>query len=262
MPRLVGNNSGDDAGMQTYQIGGSNFTFQATRIGGLGASGYTLVTIVVDTTGSTSGFTQQLREMLLTVIAACQKNARKEFLLVRVIVFSTSYNNGHEELHGFTRVLEINTSDYPTIHASGATPLWDATFSGVGAMAEYAEDLTSQDFDVNGILFVITDGVEGDWSGNPVSTVRPAEIKAKLAKITTGELMESMLAILIGINADHCRSELEQFRVDAGFDQYTDAGNATPDSLAKLAAFVEFSISSQSQALGTGGPSQSIPATI
>lgn len=261
MPKLVGG-TGGDAGMQTYTIGGSNFTFQATRIGNLGAPGYTLVTIVVDTTGSTSGFTEQLREMLLTVIAACKRNARKEFLLVRVIVFATTYQNGHQELHGFTRVLEINTDDYPTFNASGATPLWDATFSGVGAMAEYAGDLTAQDFDVNGILFVITDGVEGDWTGKPVSTVRPPEIKAKLAAVVTGELMESMVSILIGINAATCRNDLERYREDVGFTQYTDAGDATPESLAKLAAFVEFSISSQSQALGTGGPSQSIPATI
>lgn len=259
MPKLI---QGGDGGMQTYKIGGSNFTFQAARIGNLGASGYTLVTIVVDTTGSTSGFTGQLREMLVTAIAACQKSARKEFLLVRVIVFSTSYANGHQELHGFTRVLEINPDDYPTFNAAGATPLWDATYSGVGAMAEYAEDLTSKDFDVNGILFVITDGVEGDYTGQPVSTTRPAMIKAKLAEVTTRELMESMVSILIGINVDQYRAQLEQFRLDAGFDQYTDAGDATPASLAKLAAFVEFSISSQSQALGTGGPSQAIPATI
>lgn len=260
MPKLV--QGSGDAGMQTYQIGGSNFTFQATRIGNLGAPGYTLVTIVVDTTGSTTGFTEQLRKMLLTVIAACQRNARKEYLLVRVIVFSTSYHNGHQELHGFTRVLEINVDDYPTFSAAGATPLWDATFSGVGAMLEYAGDLVSKDFDVNGILFVITDGVEGDWTGKPVSTVRPPEIKAKLSKAVSGELLESMVSILIGINAAACRADLEAYRDEVGFDQYTDAGDATPESLAKLAAFVEYSISSQSQALGTGGPSQSIPATI
>jgi len=261
MPKLI-QAGGDDAGMQTYQIGGSNFTFQAARIGSLGASGYTLVTIVVDTTGSTEGFTDQLREMLITVIEACKRSGRKEYLLVRVIVFSTTYENGHQELHGFTRVLEINTSDYPTFTAAGATPLWDATFSGVGAMAEYAEDLTRQDFDVNGILFVITDGVEGDWTGNPISIVRPAEIKAMLFRIATRELMESMISILIGINAGQYRAELERFREEVGFGQYTDAGDATPESLAKLAAFVEFSISSQSQALGTGGPSQAIPANI
>lgn len=258
MPKLA---QGDDSGMQTYQIGGSNFTFQATRIGSLGASGYTLVTIVVDTTGSTEGFTDQLREMLVTTIQACKKSPRKEFLLVRVVLFSTTYNDGHQELHGFTRVLDIDTDSYPTFVASGATPLWDATYSGVGAMAEYAEDLVSQDFDVNGILFVITDGMEGGWGGT-VSTARPAMINAKLAEITQRELMESMVSILIGINASTCTKWLEDFRKEAGFTQYIDAGDATSESLAKLADFVQFSISSQSQALGTGGPSQAIPATI
>ena len=43
---------------------------------------------------------------------------------------------------------------------------------------------------------------------------------------------------------------------------HIDVGDATPRKLAKLAAFVSQSISSQSQALGTGGPSQNIAATI
>jgi hypothetical protein len=37
-------------------------------------------------------------------------------------------------------------------------------------------------------------------------------------------------------------------------------GNVTPGKLAKLAQFVSKSISSQSQALGTGGASQPVPA--
>ena len=41
-----------------------------------------------------------------------------------------------------------------------------------------------------------------------------------------------------------------------------DAGDATPAKLAKLAVFISTSISSQSQHLGTGGPSQQIAATI
>ena len=44
--------------------------------------------------------------------------------------------------------------------------------------------------------------------------------------------------------------------------QYIDAGAATKGKLAKLADFVSQSVSSQSQALGTGGPSQNISATI
>lgn len=261
MPKLT--NAAPDAGMQVHQIAGSNFTFAATRIGNLGANEYTLVTIVVDTTGSTGGFTEQLRQMVVTAVDACKKSPRKDFLLVRVIVFSTNYPDGHMELHGFKRVLKINVDeDYPHFDAHGATPLWDATYAGVGAMAEYGEQLYHRDFTCNGILFVITDGEEGDYTGNPVSTMRPAQIKAKLEEVTERELLESMVSILVGINADRCRTALEAFQREVGFTQYIDAGDATPESLAKLADFVSTSVSSQSQALGTGGPSKSIAATI
>jgi hypothetical protein len=259
VPKLV--NTGD-AGLQVHKIGGSNFTFQAARIGSLGATEYTLVTIAVDTTGSTDGFTNQLREMLIKAVDACKKSPRKEFLLIRVLVFSTLYPNGHQELHGFVPVLEINTANYPTFVASGATPLWDATYAGVGALAEYGGELAANDFNANGILFVITDGVEGDWSGRPVSTTTPKMIADKFAEITKTEVLESLVSILIGINAESCRDKLEDFRREAGFTQYIDAGDATEGSLAKLAAFVSQSVSSQSQAIGTGGPSQNISATI
>jgi hypothetical protein len=265
MPKLAGN---EDDPVQQYAVGGSNFNFTATRIGDLGATKYTLATIVVDTTGSTGGFTDQLREMLVTAVKACKKSPLKDFMMVRVVLFSTSYPNGVREIHGFKRVLDINTDDYPKLVASGATPLWDATYEAVGALAEYGADLTANDFNVNGIVFVITDGIEGDWTNEPVSTVRPAQIADKLSEISRHEMLESLVSILIGINTDgkinglDVRQELERFRSDVGFTQYTDAGDATVGSLAKLAAFVIQSISSQSQAIGTGGPSQSIAATI
>ena len=44
--------------------------------------------------------------------------------------------------------------------------------------------------------------------------------------------------------------------------KFIDAGAANERSLAKLADFVSQSISSQSQSLGTGGPSQNISAVI
>lgn len=46
--------------------------------------------------------------------------------------------------------------------------------------------------------------------------------------------------------------------VDAGFTQYVEVDNATDAKLAKLADFVSRSVSSQSQALGSGGPSKAL----
>lgn len=68
-----------------------------------------------------------------------------------------------------------------------------------------------------------------------------------------------MMTILIGINDDPTVQDgLEKHAKEVGFTQYIKAGNASKDTLSKIAGFVSESISSQSQALGSGGPSQSL----
>ena len=78
------------------------------------------------------------------------------------------------------------------------------------------------------------------------------------------ELKPDLVSILIGINdpkqpwgAD-VKKRLEEFHSEAGITEFIDAGDATEEKLAKISEFVSQSISSQSQALGTGGPSQSL----
>jgi len=63
----------------------------------------------------------------------------------------------------------------------------------------------------------------------------------------------------VGVGVDSGTSqELENFKNEVGFTQYIELKNADAKTLAKLAKFVSSSISSQSSALGTGGPSQSL----
>lgn len=244
-----------DGSMESHGITGSNFTFQATRIGDLGATEYTLVTIAVDVTGSTRYFADELRQMLVAAVQACQRSPRSNNLLVRVITFSTSVG-GVEELHGFKPLAEINAGDYPHFQPDGLTPLCDATYSGLVAMLDYGRQLSDNDFLANGIAFIITDG------GDNASTTTPAMIRRQMEAARQEEQLESLVGILIGINAAQLRGTLDHFKAEAGLDQYLDAGEVTPGRLAKLAAFVSQSVSSQSQALGTGGPSQTISATI
>ena len=73
-----------------------------------------------------------------------------------------------------------------------------------------------------------------------------------------------MVSILIGVNTwqGSIKDYLNQFKEDAGFTQYQDVSTASKESLSKLANFVSQSISSQSQALGTGGPSQQLSLSI
>lgn len=113
----------------------------------------------------------------------------------------------------------------------------------------------SQDFLANGIVFVITDGDDN------ASSVTIQMIKEEMDRATKGEEIESLLGILIGVNAMQYEPELDKFAQTSGL-KFIDAGEATKGKLAKLAEFVSQSVSSQSQALGNKKPSQNISATI
>lgn len=246
MPRLMQTDN-----MQSHQVtGGGNFTFTATRVEKLGATEYTLATIAVDTTGSTASFSTELRNALVAVVEACKKSPRANNLLIRVVEFNSTIPGNVREIHGFTLLKDIDPVAYPNFQPDGMTPLNDAAYSVFGALKDYGKTLTDQDFSVNGIGVVITDG------GENASTMSARAVRDQIESATREEILESLVTILVGINASSSRRLLEAWQRETGIGQYVDAGNATPKRLAKLASFVSQSISSQSQALGTGGPSQ------
>jgi len=253
MPRMMDNQT-----METGNIGGmQGFSFSGVRTEHLGATEYTVVTIAVDVTGSVHGFEDELRNSLMTAVESCKKSPRSDNLLLRVILFSNALPSGIQELHGFKPLADIDPqNDYPQLQPGGMTPLYDAMFSSVGATNAYAKKLMDDDFLANGIVFVITDGYDND------STSTPKMIKAEIEKAIKSEDIESLVTLLIGVNAQQYQAELNTFQQEAGIDKYVDAGEATKGKLAKLADFVSQSVSSQSQALGTDGPSQNISATI
>src|SRR3989338_819553 len=250
MPRL-------DNTMEQHRIGGGKFTFGGTRINRRGSDGgYTLVTLAIDETGSVSGFADELKKMLVMAVESCKKSPRSDNLLVRVITFGTQHPNGVKEIHGFKMLSEINTADYPDIKPGSWTPLCDAVFSAVGAMNTYGQQLNDEDFDVNAIAIVITDG------GDNRSVATMNMVKEELRKAVTGETVESMISILVGINTSACRHLLEEFKEEAGMTHFVGAGGGAKGKLAKVSGVVLRAVSSQSQALGTGGPSQNISPTI
>ena len=247
MPKLMQDNT------QEMKIAGpGNFTFSAIRIEDLGATEYTLVTIICDVTGSVSKFADELLEMVKTVIGACKKNARSENLLIRYVLFNTDVM----EVHGFLPLSSINENDYEPLRPYGTTALYDASFSGIGATLKMAESLSNQDFDVNGCVYVITDGDDN------ASKIVPSMIKDQNDKAIVGEEIESLNTIVIGITDEnapdkkHFDDRLTLFCTEAGITQFINAGDATAAKLAKLANFISESISSTSQALGSGQASQ------
>lgn len=245
MPRF------DSNAMEDHQIGGSRYGFSAKRIEDLGASEYTLVTLVVDVSSSVSGFQAAIESCVKEAVKSCRHSPRSDNLLLRLLLFSSNL----AEYHGFRPLTECDIDKYNgSIHTGGSTALYDACHNAVEATARYGKDLQAQDFQANAIIIVVTDGE------NNASVMTPGEIKKAVAEAMHAEALESIRTILVGVNTGGgaLTSYLTDFQNQAGFDQYVDITDASDKSLAKLAAFVSKSISSQSQSLGTGGASQAL----
>jgi uncharacterized protein YegL len=246
----------DDEDMERLAVvGPGTFTFSAVKPENLGASEYTLVTIVCDVSGSVNVFAKDLLKAIRMIIDACKKSPRSENLMIRLITF----NDNIEEVHGFKELYMIDQDAYDDLDPGGCTALFDATYSGIGSVLTYSETLIDQDYDVNGAVYIITDGMDNR------SSMGPSDIRKMIKEAIRSEKIESLISILVGLKdpnetdqdwADQVSRELDTFHKQAGLTQYIDFGNATAGRLAKLAEFVSKSVSSQSNALGSGSPSQ------
>lgn len=228
----------------------SNFHYSGESIDKLGASEYTLVNIVVDMSGSVVSYKNELTECIKTIVGSCKLSQRAENLMIRL----TTFNNSVYEEHGFSLLSSLIPDAYKSKDPTGSTSLYDATIDGILAVNNYGKTLYDQEFDSNGIVFIITDGDDNTSRSNP------AQIKELVEKVINEEKLESLRTILIGVNTkrDSLRRVLENFKNAANIDQYVDIEDANKNSLAKLANFISKSISAQSLALGTGGPSQAV----
>jgi hypothetical protein len=206
---------------------------------------------------SVDAFRGDLITAIETSIDACRRSPRSDNLLVRVAAFSSRYPKGTSEIHGFIPLADIDLAVYQNLQPGGMTPLLAACYMGVGAMNAYAKMLSDHDYLANGITFIITDGEEN--GSGPISATM---VEEEITKAKRSECLESHVSVLIGVNTTHSARALKDFQSSLGISQFIDVGDATKGKLAKLAAFVSQSISSTSQALGTGGPSQAIAATV
>ncbi len=244
MPVFASSSNGN---MQTHAIAGGTFQFSAVRPEDLGAAEYTLVSIVTDTTGSVAGFEKVLRQAVIDAVRACEKSPRADNLLIRL----TTFNNSVQEVHGFKTLRQIDAQkDYKPFRCDGSTALYDAVKESLLATNSYAKLLSDNDFDVNGIIFILTDGEDN------ASRANRTDVAGALRNVQRDEHLESLIVILIGVNADACGRGLDEFHKEAGLSQYVDIRDFDAGKGAKLAEFISKSASAQSQSLGTGGASQ------
>jgi uncharacterized protein YegL len=236
--------------MENMTAGG--FSFSGVGIGKLLNSEYTLVTIALDNSGSVGSFAGEIESALQEVVKSCASSPRADNLLVRVI----SFNSNIEEIHGFKLLSECNVGDYNGILSpGGTTALFDATENSIRAQTKYAKDLVADDYSVNGIVVVITDGCNYG-SG----TQHCKNVKSALEEAVSGERLDSLVSVLIGINVNEpvVAKALSDFKIDANLSSYVSVSDASASALAKVAKFVSKSISAQSQSLGSGPASVSL----
>ena len=235
--------------MESKTLPNGNYGYSATRMEDLGAAEYTLVTIVNDVSGSVQRFAADMEKALSAIVQACKMSPRAQNLLVRLVTF----DNQMKETHGYKLLDQCRPADYQGCLAiGGATALYDAAENAVSAATAQARQMHDAGYAVNGIVFVITDGMDN------ASSLGVSQLRQALEQAIREEAVESLVSVLIGVNVrdKNVSDYLKRLHTDAGFTQYVELDKANASTLARLADFVSRSISAQSRSLGTGGPSR------
>lgn len=243
-----------NAGAEGEKLANDNYGYSHIGLTKLQSAEYTLVTVVLDTSGSVEDFIKELRECVKRIVGSCKYSQRADSLMLRVVTFDDDLH----ELHGFKPLADCNPDDYENLYTGGATALYDAATNSINATTDFAKKLSEQEYAVNAVAFVITDG------DNNRGTLGVGSVKTALKAATKCEALESCVSVLIGVHGPNdqdadvqrVKKFLEDFHKDAGFTQYIHIGLADSKKLARLADFVSKSISSQSQALGSGAASK------
>lgn len=241
----------NDTSLDKVKLPNSHYGYSATRLEELGATEYTVATIVCDVSGSTAAFIFDMEAAITRIVQASKFSPRADNLLLRLVVFDDTLT----ELHGFKLLENCDLANYGGIlRSGGSTALYDATENAVTSTINYGQKLLAGDFSANAIFFVITDGMDN------ASRLPAKKVKEALTKAVTSEALESIVSILIGVNVQdrEVGRYLQQFHLEAGFTQYIELVKADARTLARLAEFVSQSISAQSQALGSSGSSSSL----
>lgn len=238
------------ADSMTQLLTPSNCRFSGVSIDQLGATEYTLASMVVDVSSSVCGFKTELEKCLKTIAGSCKSSPRTDNLMLRLL----SFNESVSEVHGFRLLSDIKSNEYDnSLSPCGSTALFDGVMNAIEATGEYGKLLVEQEFQANGVIYIVTDGCDN------ASTATPNSIKRALERISKEEKLQSLAVILIMVGyADAgVASALDSFKSKANITQFVDMtelfAKASPEkALAKLAGYISKSISSTSQALASG----------
>jgi len=242
----------------------AGFGFSMTGVKNLTETSYTLVLILIDTTGSVAGEEAEIKRMLEQIVS----DGKRAGWGKRVLLSSYQFNSncGVQELFGFDAPAAIDLSSVK-IRTYGATNLIDAILTGQEILASAAQTLVGADYIANLLLVVVTDGEDN------ASKQKAVDIQNAFLKARKDENLDSIKAILIGLRTGESAQDsnyagmtvdevLANLAKDAAFDQYESAKNVTDGTYGKIGGFISQSISSASQSLGSGSPSQNVNFTV
>lgn len=245
------------------QLNAGHFGYSAVRMDTLDESMYSLATLVIDCSSSVNRFMPDIIKVLKEAVKAVGNpkfNPRSDNVLLRVVTFATTVR----EVHGFVPINQItDLSVYDSINASGATALFDATISSIEASTDMGKRLHDNRYTANGIVIVVTDGMNCAGRFKDLSDV--VEVGKAFEKANQKECLESLDSFLIGVNVGQDR-EIIQALNDLhaqGFTRpFVKIEEANEKTIAKLGLAISESISASSQAVGTGGPSQAVSQNL
>jgi uncharacterized protein YegL len=186
----------------------------------------------------------------------CRLSPIADNLMYRV----TAFANTLREIHGFKLLADCNEGDYDNcFRFGGGTSLFDASRNGIDAMTAYAASLRAAEYDkVNGVVFIITDGMDNG------SAWKAKHVRESLEKCVSSETIESLMTFLIGVNifeSDVIKA-LQDYQDEVQFNHYIRLENASDQNMAKLANFVSQSVSATRKSLGTGAAAPGLSRPI
>lgn len=236
--------------LQSFMVPGGGYGYTGAAVDTLQSFENTIVNALLDESGSTGPFARQIELCCKEIVKSLRRSPRADNLIYRQCHFASHYR----EHHGFLPLAQINPDSYDGCYQPGGqTTLYDSCDRVLREVQDYGRQQALQKFQCNALIHMLTDGCDFG------STLGENDVKSTLTKVASDESLESLITILIGVNPDKgIQRDLEEFAKRVGFTQYVPLDKADEATLARLANFISKSISAQSQALGTGGPSQSL----
>jgi len=190
---------------------------------------YTLFQLVLDASGSACAYSQAMEHLIKDVVRSCSGFDRNNLLLRVSLVGTTAV-----ELHGFRSINKCDPADYDdVVRYGGVSALYDAIIDAVEAVNDLSQRLTEFGCSTNGVVVVVTDGMEYG------SVAWPAMVKKTLERMTVFGSRSLVLAGIVGVPV--CKEAIEslhQFRDSIGFTGYLELDGLDANALMYLRDFV------------------------